>query len=203
MINPSIKVKDIVALVLKRYKCKVFVSQARRGKIKALQQYKTCLEDHYGMLWSYATEILNFNLKAPLVRRAMVRRMLEDDWSRWCFLKTLCIGRNVNQLVGRDGNNLIYPIAWVMTSGRGGKTAASSAPSSLSVGFDMSASQANKNWLRTVTGKLLETTVDGEINLGDSMGYSVDQLAKKDLTPQDEDYPGSCGKESYQNTVEV
>ncbi|GJZ98932.1 multidrug resistance-associated protein 5 [Tanacetum coccineum] len=35
MINPSIKVRDIIAL--------------------------TCLEDHYGMLWSYAAEILNSN----------------------------------------------------------------------------------------------------------------------------------------------
>nr|GEZ73753.1 hypothetical protein [Tanacetum cinerariifolium] len=61
MINSNIKVKDIVALVLKKYKCKVSVSQARRGKIKALQQYQTYLEDHYGMLWAYATKILNSN----------------------------------------------------------------------------------------------------------------------------------------------
>ncbi|GJW15616.1 transposase, MuDR, plant [Tanacetum coccineum] len=29
--------------------------------MKALQQYETCLEDHYGMLCSYASEILNSN----------------------------------------------------------------------------------------------------------------------------------------------
>ncbi|GJT96953.1 RNA-directed DNA polymerase, eukaryota, reverse transcriptase zinc-binding domain protein [Tanacetum coccineum] len=33
----------------------------RRGKMKALEQYETCLEDHYGKLWSYAAEILNSN----------------------------------------------------------------------------------------------------------------------------------------------
>ncbi|GJW73224.1 zf-CCHC domain-containing protein [Tanacetum coccineum] len=37
------------------------ISQARRGQIKALKQFETCLEDYYGMLWSYASEILNSN----------------------------------------------------------------------------------------------------------------------------------------------
>ncbi|GJU27358.1 (R)-mandelonitrile lyase-like protein [Tanacetum coccineum] len=30
-------------------------------KMKALEHYETCLEDHYGKLWSYAAEILNSN----------------------------------------------------------------------------------------------------------------------------------------------
>ncbi|GJZ40167.1 hypothetical protein Tco_0586730 [Tanacetum coccineum] len=61
MINPTIKFRDIIALILKKYKCKVTASQTRKGKIKALQQYVTCLEDHYEMLWSYAAEILSSN----------------------------------------------------------------------------------------------------------------------------------------------
>ncbi|GJS48506.1 hypothetical protein Tco_0598627 [Tanacetum coccineum] len=61
MINPCIKFKEIIDLILKKYKCKVTVSQSRKGKMKALQQYETCFEDHYGMLWSYASEILNSN----------------------------------------------------------------------------------------------------------------------------------------------
>ncbi|GJV92543.1 reverse transcriptase domain-containing protein [Tanacetum coccineum] len=61
MIIPTIKVRVIVALVLKKYKCKVYVSLVGRGEIKALQKYETCLKDHYGMLWSYAAEILNSN----------------------------------------------------------------------------------------------------------------------------------------------
>ncbi|GJU35487.1 multidrug resistance-associated protein 5 [Tanacetum coccineum] len=97
MINPSIKVKDIVALVLKKYKCKVSVSQARRGKIKALQQYQTCLEDHYGMLWSYAAEILNSNEGS-----------------------TCKVGVDVMP-DGRDGNNQIYPIAWAVELESGAK----------------------------------------------------------------------------------
>ncbi|GJR35974.1 hypothetical protein Tco_1211658 [Tanacetum coccineum] len=61
MMNPCIKVKEITDAILKKYKCKVGISQARRGKMKALEQYETCLEDHYGKLWSYAAEILNSN----------------------------------------------------------------------------------------------------------------------------------------------
>nr|GEX33543.1 hypothetical protein [Tanacetum cinerariifolium] len=61
MINPNIKIREIMELLLKKYKCNVNLSQAKRGKIKALSQYPTCLEDHYGMLWSYASEILKFN----------------------------------------------------------------------------------------------------------------------------------------------
>ncbi|GJX63051.1 hypothetical protein Tco_0295951 [Tanacetum coccineum] len=51
MTNPSIKVKKIQSLILKKYKCKVTIGQVRRGKIKALDQYETCLEDHYGVLY--------------------------------------------------------------------------------------------------------------------------------------------------------
>ncbi|GJS19595.1 hypothetical protein Tco_0448227 [Tanacetum coccineum] len=138
MINPSIKVKDIVALVLKKYKCKVSVSQARRGKIKALQQYQTCLEDHYGMLWSYAAEILNSNEgstckvgvdvmpdgKAYFSCFYVCFKAVKEGWLEGCrrvigldgcFLKTLCKGELLSA-VGRDGNNQIYPIAWAVVS---------------------------------------------------------------------------------------
>lgn len=57
MAKPTIKVKEIQDGILKKYKCKVTTGQCRRGKINALKQYETCLEDHYGKLWSYAQEI--------------------------------------------------------------------------------------------------------------------------------------------------
>nr|GEZ07315.1 hypothetical protein [Tanacetum cinerariifolium] len=61
MIIQNIKIREIMKLILKKYKCNVTLSQARRGKKKALNQYQTCLEDHYEMLWSFASEILNSN----------------------------------------------------------------------------------------------------------------------------------------------
>ncbi|GJY90038.1 transposase, MuDR, plant [Tanacetum coccineum] len=173
MMNPCIKVKEIIESILKKYKCKVKISQARRGKMKALQQYETCLEDHYGMLWSYASKILNFNPGSTCKMKALqqYKTGLEDHygmlWSYaseilnsnpgstckisvdsmpdgknyfsrfyvcfkglregWlqgcrrvigldgCFLKTICKGELLSA-VGRDGNNQIYPIAWVVVS---------------------------------------------------------------------------------------
>ncbi|GJW56831.1 transposase, MuDR, plant [Tanacetum coccineum] len=117
MMNPCIKVKEIIESILKKYKCKVKISQARRGKMKALQQYETCLEDHYGMLWSYASEILNSN-PFNMVKGGGegwlqgCRRVIGLDG---CFLKTICKGELLSA-VGRDGINQILSIAWVVVS---------------------------------------------------------------------------------------
>ncbi|GKD35628.1 hypothetical protein Tco_1251137, partial [Tanacetum coccineum] len=88
MMNPCIKVKEIIESILKKYKCKVKISQARRGKMKALQQYETCLEDHYGMLWSYASEILNSNLGSACKMKALqqYKTGLEDHYGMlWSY----------------------------------------------------------------------------------------------------------------------
>ncbi|GJS79484.1 gag-pol polyprotein [Tanacetum coccineum] len=61
MTNPNVKVNEIQEAILKKYKCRVTFGQARRGKIKALEQHETCLEDHYAKLWSYAQEIITSN----------------------------------------------------------------------------------------------------------------------------------------------
>ncbi|GKC33188.1 hypothetical protein Tco_1040482 [Tanacetum coccineum] len=105
MINPTIKVRDIVALILKKYKCKVSVSLARRGKIKALKQYETCLKDHYGIFY-------------------VCFKALKEGWIEGCrrvigldgfFLKTICKGELLSA-VGRDGNNQIYLIVWAIVN---------------------------------------------------------------------------------------
>ncbi|GJU33170.1 hypothetical protein Tco_1176759 [Tanacetum coccineum] len=138
MINPNIKIREIVELILKKYTCKVTLSQARRGKKKALNQYQTCLEDHYGMLWSYASEILNSNPgstcklgvdnmpdgKNYFKTFCVCFKGVKQGWLQGCrrvigldgcFLKTLCKGELLSA-VGRDGNNRIYPIAWAVVS---------------------------------------------------------------------------------------
>lgn len=138
MLNPSIKIRDIQALILKKYKCKVTISQARRGKVKALKQYETCLQDHYGMLWSYAEEVITSNPGSSCMMSietmpdgkpyfksfyvcfkglkvgwlAGCRRVIGLDG---CFLKTICKGQLLSA-VGRDGNNQIYPIAWAVVN---------------------------------------------------------------------------------------
>ena len=138
MVNPTITVRSLIELILKKYKCKVTVSQARRGKIKALQQYETCLEDHYGKLWSYAAEILNSNPgstckmgvtsmpdgKTYFSSFYVCYKALKQGWLEGCrriigldgcFLKTICKGQLLSA-VGRDGNNQVYPIAWAVVS---------------------------------------------------------------------------------------
>ncbi|GKE02803.1 transposase, MuDR, plant [Tanacetum coccineum] len=136
MMNPCIKVKEIIESILKKYKCKVKISQARRGKMKALHLYETCLEDHYGMLWSYASEILSSNPgstckmsvdsmpdgKNYFSRFYVCFKGLREGWLEGCrrvigldgcFLKTICKGELLSA-VGRDGNYQIYLIAWVV-----------------------------------------------------------------------------------------
>nr|GEX38110.1 transposase, MuDR, plant [Tanacetum cinerariifolium] len=138
MINPCMKVKEIIESILKKYKCKVTISQARRGKMKALQKYETCLEDHYGMLWSYASEILNSNPgstckmsvdsmpdgKNYFSRFYICFKGLMEGWLQGCirvigidgcFLKTICKGELLLG-VWRDRNNQIYLIAWAVVN---------------------------------------------------------------------------------------
>ncbi|GJT92873.1 transposase, MuDR, plant [Tanacetum coccineum] len=106
--------------------------------MRALQQFKTCLEDHYGMLWSYASEILNSNPgstckmsvdsmpdgKNYFSRFYVCFKGLREGWLQGCrrvigldgcFLKTICKGELLSA-VGRDVNNQIYPIAWAIVS---------------------------------------------------------------------------------------
>ncbi|GKD44185.1 multidrug resistance-associated protein 5 [Tanacetum coccineum] len=106
MINPCMKVKEIIDSILKKYKCKVSISQARRGKMKALQQYETCLEDHYGMLFYVCFK----GLKEGWLQGC--RRVIGIDG---CFLKTICKGELL-LAVGRGGNNQIYLIGWVVVN---------------------------------------------------------------------------------------
>lgn len=125
-------------MVLKKYKCKVSISQARRGKTKALKQYETCLEDHYGRVWSYAAEIQSSNVgstckvgvtpmpdgKTYFNCFYVCFKALKEGWLAGCrriigldgcFLKTICKGELLSA-VGRDGNNQIFPIAWAVVS---------------------------------------------------------------------------------------
>ncbi|GJY97668.1 hypothetical protein Tco_0514578 [Tanacetum coccineum] len=123
--------RPVLGLLNMKYKCKVNISQARRGKMKALQKYETCLEDHYGMLRSYASKILNSNLdstckmsvdsmpdgKNYFSRFYVCFKGLREGWLQGCrrvigidgcFLKTICKGEPLSA-VGIDGNNQIYP----------------------------------------------------------------------------------------------
>ncbi|GKB80362.1 reverse transcriptase domain-containing protein, partial [Tanacetum coccineum] len=127
------------------YKLYFEVNNPRRlvAKCSKDNQEKKCLfrlwaKDHYGMLWSYAAEILNSNEistckvgvdvmpdgKAYFSYFYMCFKALKEGWLEGCrrviglngcFLKTLCKGELLS-VVGRDGNNQIYQIAWAVVS---------------------------------------------------------------------------------------
>ena len=138
MANANMKVNEIQDAILKKYKCRVTFGQARRGKIKALEQYETCLEDHYAKLWSYAQEIITSNPGSTCLMGVnpmpdgktyfkcfyVCFKGLKQGWLEGCrrvigldgcFLKTICKGELLSA-VGRDGNNQVYPIAWAVVN---------------------------------------------------------------------------------------
>nr|GEV79156.1 uncharacterized protein [Tanacetum cinerariifolium] len=135
MTNPNMKVNDIQEAILKKYKCRVTFGQAIRGKIKALKQCETCLEDHYAKLWSYAQEIITSNSGSTCLMGVnpmpdgktyfkcfyVCFKGIKQGWLEGCrrvigldrcFLKTICKGELLSA-VGRDGNNQVYPIVWI------------------------------------------------------------------------------------------
>ncbi|GJZ52731.1 hypothetical protein Tco_0607616, partial [Tanacetum coccineum] len=138
MTNPNMKLNEIQEAILKKYKCRVTFGQPRRGKIKALEQYETCLEDHYAKLWSYAQEIMTSNPGSTCLMGVnpmpdgktyfkcfyVCFKGLKQGWLEGCrrvigldgcFLKTICKGELLSA-VGRDGNNQVYPIAWAVVN---------------------------------------------------------------------------------------
>ncbi|GJW15284.1 pentatricopeptide repeat-containing protein, partial [Tanacetum coccineum] len=90
--NPHIRLLDIADLVIKKYNCIVSPNQCRREKSYALSEGESSLQDHYGLLRSYAKEIVESNVGS-----------------------TVKVSVAVNP-VGRDGNNQIYPVAWAIVT---------------------------------------------------------------------------------------
>lgn len=136
--NPEIKLVDIAELVMKKYKCIVTSNQCRMAKDWALNEYEKSIEEHYGMLRSYADAILETNpgltVKIDVTRnpdeKVYFDRFyvcfdgLKKGWKNGCrriialdgcFLKSPNTGELLTA-IGRDGNNHIFPIAWAVVN---------------------------------------------------------------------------------------
>ncbi|GKB92191.1 multidrug resistance-associated protein 5 [Tanacetum coccineum] len=61
LVNPDIRLCDIVDLVMKKYKCKITPNQCTNAKKYALTEYEKTVGEHYAMLRSYGKEILDSN----------------------------------------------------------------------------------------------------------------------------------------------
>ncbi|GKC63687.1 multidrug resistance-associated protein 5 [Tanacetum coccineum] len=92
--NPDIRLCDIADLVMKKYKCKVSLNQCTNAKKYALTEYEKSIGEHYSMLRSYGKAILDSNHGST------------DSPNQGEILT----------VIGRDGNNHIYPVAWVVVN---------------------------------------------------------------------------------------
>ena len=59
--NPNISINNIAELVLKKYKCHVSRTQCKNAKAFALNERDATIQDHYGLLRSYASALLESN----------------------------------------------------------------------------------------------------------------------------------------------
>ncbi|GJU25610.1 disease resistance TIR-NBS-LRR class family protein [Tanacetum coccineum] len=136
--NPHIRLLDIADLVMKKYNCIVSPNQCRRAKSYALSEGESSLQDHYGLLRSYAKAIADSNVgstvkvgvtvnpdeKTYFDRFYVCLKGLKEGWKLGCrkiialdgcFLKKPNCGE-ILTAVGRDGNNQIYPVAWAIVT---------------------------------------------------------------------------------------
>ncbi|GKC32216.1 hypothetical protein Tco_1039510 [Tanacetum coccineum] len=129
-------IRTMQADIMRKYKCKVSTGQCSRAK-KALLEYEGGLKEHYAKLWDYGAEILETNPGSTV--KMLVNRLdgniyfnsyyicfkgIKDGWINGCrkvigldgcFLKSVCEGQLLSA-IGRDANNHIFLIAWVVVS---------------------------------------------------------------------------------------
>ena len=136
--NPNISINNIAELVLRKYKCNVSRTQCRNAKIYALNELDATIQDHYGMLRSYAQALhdsnegttvkvgvtVNPDEKTYFDRFYVCFDGLKEGWKLGCrriialdgcFLKKPNYGE-ILTAVGRDGNNHVFPIAWAVVT---------------------------------------------------------------------------------------
>nr|KAJ0201088.1 hypothetical protein LSAT_V11C600328790 [Lactuca sativa] len=118
--------------------------QCRNAKKVALQDIEGSLIKHYGRLWSYGEEIIRSNLGSTVSLDVDIMpysttffskfyvcfKAIRDGWLEGCrpvirlngcFLKGIVRGE-VLSAIGKDANNHIYPIAWVVVCVENKKT---------------------------------------------------------------------------------
>ena len=136
--NPKITIAQIKDLVMKKYQCRVSSTQCLNAKKYALSAGEAAIQDHYGLLRSYAKALHQSNVgstvkigvsvnpddKTYFERFYVCFRALKEGWIKGCrkiialdgcFLKKPNFGE-ILTAVGRDGNNHIFPVAWAVVT---------------------------------------------------------------------------------------
>ncbi|GJU49426.1 pentatricopeptide repeat-containing protein [Tanacetum coccineum] len=109
-LNPKIKLHEIADMVMKKYSCIISPNQCRSAKTWAINERESAIEDHYGMVRSYAMALLESNVGSTV--KLGCRKIIALDG---CFLKKPNNGE-ILTAVGRDGNNHIFPVAWAIVT---------------------------------------------------------------------------------------
>nr|KAJ0204703.1 hypothetical protein LSAT_V11C500278220 [Lactuca sativa] len=130
------KAREIKEEIKKRFLCIVSKEQCYRAKKKALEILTGKLSEHYARIWEYGGEIIRSNPgsttkvgvdikedgSSVFKRFYVCFKAIKDGWIRGCsrvigldgcFLKGQFKGKLLTT-IGRDGNNQVYPIAWVV-----------------------------------------------------------------------------------------
>ncbi|KAI3705783.1 hypothetical protein L1987_76025 [Smallanthus sonchifolius] len=122
--------------IKRKYECMVSIGQCGRAKKKILDEFEGGLKEHYARLSDYQAEILKTNpgntVKMDVNTKVngdiyfssyyICFKGVKDGWINGCR-KVICLDgcflKNSGQLlsvIGRDANNHIFPLAWVVVS---------------------------------------------------------------------------------------
>lgn len=137
-LNPKIKSQDMVDEIKREHNMIVTYSQCRRAKFLLSRKRKACHEAHFARIWDYQKEALESNPGSTMeietipgpVPRGKQRfyglyvcfEALKSAWKQSCrpiigidaaFMKWDVKGQML-AVVGRDGDNRIFPIAWAV-----------------------------------------------------------------------------------------
>nr|GEX42893.1 pentatricopeptide repeat-containing protein [Tanacetum cinerariifolium] len=136
--NPRIRLHEIANLVMKKYTCIVSPSQCRDTKAWALNEGANTFQNHYRLLRSYGKALhesnegstvkigvtVNPDAKTYFDRFYVCFQRLKEGWKLGCrkiialdgcFLKKPNF-RELLTVVGRDGNNHIFLVAWAVVT---------------------------------------------------------------------------------------
>jgi len=141
-VNPKIKSQEMVDEIKREYNMIVSVHQCRRAKTLLAEKRKASHETHFARIWDYQGEILKTNKgstmeietipgpipgpipgsKQRFYRLYVCFEVLKNSWRKSCrpiigldtaFMKWDIKGQMLDA-VGRDGDERIFPIAWVV-----------------------------------------------------------------------------------------
>ncbi|GJZ67477.1 hypothetical protein Tco_0630717 [Tanacetum coccineum] len=129
---------DLQAAIKEKFLINVSLGQLRTAKQRAIYDFKGGLIEHYGNLWDYTDQLLKTNPgstvkldvddisggKTYFRRFYVCFKAMKDGWTKGCrkvigldgcFLKGTIKGELLTAM-GRDANNQMFPIAWVVVT---------------------------------------------------------------------------------------